>query len=64
MKEFLWGGTRKARVKWSNICLPNDRGGLVVPYMVPINDIHILKNIWNICGFKEGLWVNWYIQSY
>ncbi|GAA0151977.1 hypothetical protein LIER_10574 [Lithospermum erythrorhizon] len=26
--SFLWGGSKKAKVKYEDICAPNDEGGL------------------------------------
>lgn len=59
LKNFLWGGTRKVKVKQSNICQPNDKRGLGIPNLTILNDTYILRNIWNICELKEGLRVKW-----
>lgn len=57
LKGFLWGGKRKAKVSWSLICKPKEKGGLDVYDIGAVNDAYIMKNLWNVCTRKEELWV-------
>lgn len=59
LKGFLWGSTRKAKIKWSTICQPKERGGLGIHDLHLTNDAYIMKNLWDICQGKECLWVKW-----
>lgn len=59
LKTFLWGGARKAKVSWSILCLPKEKGGLSVYDLKAVNDAYLMKNLWNVCTYKEDLWVKW-----
>lgn len=53
LKRFLWGSTRKAKIKWSTICQPKERGGLGIHDLCLTNNAYIMKNMWDICQGKE-----------
>lgn len=59
LKTFLRGGARKAKVSWSLLCLPKEKGGLSVYDLKAVNDAYLMKNLWNVCTNKEDLWVKW-----
>lgn len=45
LKGFLWGTTRKAKIKWSTVCQPKGSGGLGINDLNLMNDAYIMKNL-------------------
>ncbi|XP_010451229.1 PREDICTED: uncharacterized protein LOC104733344 [Camelina sativa] len=60
---FLWDvpslNPKKAKVAWSDVCLPKKEGGLGLRSIEEANKVCILKLIWRILSAKGSLWVNW-----
>lgn len=58
---FLWAsnnGKRKASiVKWSQVCLPKEMGGLVLHHLHECNDDFLMKLGFNIITKPKELWV-------
>lgn len=54
LKGFLWGSTRKAKIKWSTICQPKEKGGIEINDIALMNNGYIMKNLWDICQ-KKGV---------
>lgn len=59
LKVFLWGGTRRAKVKWPTICQPKDKGCFGISDLGVVNNVYIMKNICNIYEHKESRYVKW-----
>lgn len=61
-RNFLWRGnqdTRKtALVKWSDVCLPKEGGGLGLRKTEIANKAYLAKLGWNILTKKETLWAD------
>ncbi|CAH9083664.1 unnamed protein product [Cuscuta europaea] len=55
---FLWG-SKRAKVAWSDICLPKNEGGLGIRDTKVWNNALLSRTLWNIHGNKESLWVKW-----
>lgn len=60
---FLWSGpelnTNKAKVSWTDVCLPKQEGGLGLRPLKEVNTVHSLKLIWRILSSRSSLWVRW-----
>ncbi|XP_019085582.1 PREDICTED: uncharacterized protein LOC109126472 [Camelina sativa] len=60
---FLWAGPslnpKKAKVPWSDVCLPKHEGGLGLRSIEEANKVCVLKLIWRILSAKDSLWENW-----
>lgn len=56
LRSFLWGGPRKAKVKWSDLCVPKEAGGLDLPNLTQINNAYLMKLVCHIYENKETLW--------
>ncbi|GKD81494.1 hypothetical protein Tco_1348333 [Tanacetum coccineum] len=67
IRGFLWCNGKymreKAKVAWSDICLPKSEGGLGLHCVDTFNMALITTHIWNIVSNKESLWVQW-IHTY
>ncbi|XP_071704100.1 uncharacterized protein [Rutidosis leptorrhynchoides] len=67
LREFLWcqGEMKrgKAKVKWDDLCLPKDEGGLGIKRLKYWNIGLMATHVWRILNHKESLWVKW-IHSY
>lgn len=59
LKGFLWGSTRKAKIKWSIVCQPKENGGLGINDLNLINCAYFMNHVCDICQLKESLWVKW-----
>ncbi|GJZ70423.1 hypothetical protein Tco_0633973 [Tanacetum coccineum] len=62
-KRFLWNAgdsaKGKARVAWSLVCRPKEKGGLGLKPLKKWNETLLVTQIWKIIERKESLWVNW-----
>ncbi|GAV76603.1 zf-RVT domain-containing protein [Cephalotus follicularis] len=62
LRRFLWGGNgtsqKHSLVKWSNVCLPRQEGGLGIKSLKFLNQVLFLKHIWNLLN-DHSLWVQW-----
>ncbi|XP_071704001.1 uncharacterized protein [Rutidosis leptorrhynchoides] len=60
---FLWcrGDMKKgkAKVKWSDLCLPKSEGGLEFKSLKMWNVALMSYHIWSLTANKQSLWVNW-----
>ncbi|XP_071687999.1 uncharacterized protein [Rutidosis leptorrhynchoides] len=63
LRGFLWcqGEMKrgKAKVKWDDLCLPKEEGGLGLKRLKYWNIALITTHIWSILTQKESLWVKW-----
>ncbi|GJU04045.1 RNA-directed DNA polymerase, eukaryota, reverse transcriptase zinc-binding domain protein [Tanacetum coccineum] len=63
LKNFLWSQSEKnngkAKVAWSYICRPKDKGGLGLKNLQTWNYALLSKHVWNIATKKDSLWVKW-----
>ncbi|GKB57104.1 hypothetical protein Tco_0913290 [Tanacetum coccineum] len=61
IRGFLWCNGEykcgKAKVAWSDICLPKSEGGLSLRSLEIFNMALMTTHIWNIVPNKESLWV-------
>ncbi|GAV91933.1 zf-RVT domain-containing protein [Cephalotus follicularis] len=61
-RSFLWGNSGSSRkhslVKWSNVCLPRQEGGLGIKSLKAWNQALLLKQIWSLLN-DHSLWVQW-----
>ena len=59
-RNFLWGameeGRKLAWVKWSNCCLPKDKGGLGIKDTESFNIALVGKWLWRLLIEKDALW--------
>ncbi|GKE33759.1 putative reverse transcriptase domain, reverse transcriptase zinc-binding domain protein [Tanacetum coccineum] len=66
IRGFLWCNgeymREKAKVAWSDICLPKSEGGLDLHCVDTFNMALITTHIWNIVSNKESLWVWLYVR--
>ncbi|GAV92297.1 hypothetical protein CFOL_v3_35677 [Cephalotus follicularis] len=62
LRNFLWGSSgtsgKRSLVKWTNVCLPRQEGGLGIKSLKTWNQALLLKQIWNILN-DHSLWVQW-----
>ncbi|XP_021985901.1 uncharacterized protein LOC110882124 [Helianthus annuus] len=67
MRRFLWNvgssGRIRAKVAWSDVCLPKNEGGLGIRNVGDVNKALMTNHIWSIITNQESLWV-WWIHSY
>ncbi|GJU41837.1 RNA-directed DNA polymerase, eukaryota, reverse transcriptase zinc-binding domain protein, partial [Tanacetum coccineum] len=63
LKNFIWSQSAKnngkAKVAWSYICKPKDKGGLGLKNLQTWNYALLSKHVWNIAIKKDSLWVKW-----
>ena len=66
--SFLWAGnlgnSRRAKVRWESVCLPNEEGGLGLRRIKDSNDTNVMKHIWNLFYRNDSLWVAWVRRLY
>lgn len=62
-KDFLWNRGEKrrgrAKVAWKDICRPKDQGGLGLRDLGKLNELFLIKHIWNLITDKDTIWVEW-----
>lgn len=62
-RSFLWTGmdkvTRKSPVAWKSVCKPKKNGGLNLIDMMTWNKACMVKNLWNLSGKTDSLWIRW-----
>ncbi|GAV92767.1 zf-RVT domain-containing protein, partial [Cephalotus follicularis] len=62
LRNFLWGNSgttsKRSLVKWTNVCLPRQEGGLGLKSLRTWNQALLLKQIWSILN-DHSLWVQW-----
>lgn len=60
---FIWSGsphdTRKAKVAWTDVCLPKDEGGLGLRKLRDTSRVYALSLIWRLFSNSASLWVAW-----
>lgn len=59
LKTFLWGSSKKAKVKWSSICQPNESGGFGFTDLFLVSSAYLINIILNIYANKENLLIKW-----
>ncbi|KAJ9535294.1 hypothetical protein OSB04_un001606 [Centaurea solstitialis] len=63
LRSFLWSSGEaikgKAKVKWGNVCLPREKGGLGVRSLRVWNRTLLAKQVWKIIDNNDSLWVKW-----
>ncbi|XP_022024382.1 uncharacterized protein LOC110924695 [Helianthus annuus] len=63
MRRFLWNahsqGRVKAKVAWSDVCLPKDEGGLGIRSISDVNKALMTNHLWSIITERKSLWVQW-----
>ncbi|XP_071695628.1 uncharacterized protein [Rutidosis leptorrhynchoides] len=63
MRRFLWcqGSMKKgkARVKWDDVCLQKEEGGLGIRRLKYWNIALITTHIWRILAHKKSIWAMW-----
>ncbi|CAK8574090.1 unnamed protein product [Lathyrus sativus] len=64
---FLWtggfAGNRKSPVSWKQVCKPFGYGGLDIIDIEVLNNVNLMKLLWNLSGKEDSLWGRW-IQAY
>lgn len=45
LKTFMWACTKKAKVKWANVCQPKSKGSLDIPDHILVNYAYTVKNL-------------------
>lgn len=60
----MWGGSIKAKVKWSLICQPKDKGGLGVHDLGLVNGLYNEKHLASCVNKKRSYGLNGCIQSF
>lgn len=67
LRSFFWAGpdmtSTGAKVKWEDVCLPKEQGGLGFRKLTDWNKAAMVKNIWAISKKADTLWVHW-IHTY
>ncbi|GAV92419.1 zf-RVT domain-containing protein, partial [Cephalotus follicularis] len=54
LRTFLWGGPGRGKVKWDDVCRPQEEGGLGIKAARTWNKALLLKQIWNLL-LAQGL---------
>ncbi|XP_071739508.1 uncharacterized protein [Rutidosis leptorrhynchoides] len=66
-RNFFWyqGEMKKekAKVKWKDVCLPKNEGGLGIKSLKTYNVALMAYHVWCLITRKQSLWVRW-IHSY
>ncbi|XP_071709030.1 uncharacterized protein [Rutidosis leptorrhynchoides] len=61
MRDFLWcqGELKrgKAKVKWDDVCLPKEEGGLSIKRLKYWNVALMASHIWRLLTLKQSLWI-------
>ena len=60
-RSFLW---RRPRVRWVDVCVPRNEGGLGLVDIGVWNRCFMLKYFWHIATRRESLWVRWVHHRY
>jgi hypothetical protein len=59
-RSFLWGETNQSRrphlVGWDVCCLPKNEGGLGIKKPHHMNDVFLMKMLWNLINNPDDLW--------
>ncbi|XP_071694814.1 uncharacterized protein [Rutidosis leptorrhynchoides] len=67
LRGFLWcqGELKrgKAKVKWDDVCLPKEEGGLSIKRLKLWNVALMAFHLWRLLTLKKSLWVKW-IHTY
>lgn len=62
-RNFMWTGTDKvnykSHVSWKSVCKPKNKGGLDVIDLKAWNQACMAKNLWNLSGKFDNLWIRW-----
>lgn len=60
---FLWSGSpnshHKAKVAWSDLCLPTTEGGLGIRKLRETSTVFALGLVWKLFTLSGSLWVAW-----
>ncbi|XP_071740587.1 uncharacterized protein [Rutidosis leptorrhynchoides] len=63
LRGFLWCQgeykAEKAKVKWDDVCLPKEEGGLGIKRLKYWNVALMTSLLWRLLTFKQSLWVKW-----
>ncbi|XP_071708914.1 uncharacterized mitochondrial protein AtMg00310-like [Rutidosis leptorrhynchoides] len=63
LQGYLWcqGELKcgKAKVKWDDVCLPKEEGGLSIKRLRHWNVALMTSHIWRLSIFKDSFWVRW-----
>ncbi|GAA0148411.1 hypothetical protein LIER_42999 [Lithospermum erythrorhizon] len=57
--SFLWGGSKKEKVKFDDICASKDEGGLCFKDVQTWNSALLASALWALRSHPESLWVQW-----
>lgn len=61
MCRFIWSGKKDGRkisfVKWSNICISKDHGGLGLKNLKAMNSVLVMKIGWGLLSNPNRFWV-------
>ena len=63
LSAFLWKGTTLthtgAKVAWTSLCYPLQKGGLGIKSIKTWNKAALLKHVWRLLSEGTSLWVSW-----
>ena len=61
--RFLWNGNNagyaKAKVSWTDVCLPKKENGLGLKRIDVWNHSSMLRHIWSLFAHSDSIWVAW-----
>ena len=60
-RGFLW---KRPRVRWVDVCVPREEGGLGLLNLGAWNKCFMLKHFWHILDMRDSLWVRWVHHRY
>jgi hypothetical protein len=67
-REFLWGGVKGGRkiswVKWRDVCLPKNQGGLGVRDVGNVNSSLLIKWRWKLLNNEKAVWKDVVVAKY
>ncbi|VFQ61936.1 unnamed protein product [Cuscuta campestris] len=67
-RNFLWSSgpvhRRCPLIKWEEVCLPKQEGGLGLKNLLFWNQACSMKLLWDIANKKDSLWVRWVHSKY